>query len=138
MDAFHEYYLDVFKHHYVDFDGRVRRRTYWMFTLFNVGIAVAIAFVLGVVSDGLADFVGGLYALAVLPPGLGLAVRRLHDTGRSGWWALVALVPILGFFVLLYFMVLEGDPGPNEYGPDPKDPVAAGAGLDEFSGVLDR
>ena len=144
MDAFHTYYLDVVKNRYADFEGRARRREYWMFALFNVVVAVgfvAVAGVLGLVSEilaGLFFLLYYLYALAVLVPSLAFTVRRLHDTGRSGWWVLVSVVPFVGGFVLLYFMVVEGDAGPNAYGPDPKDPVSEGAGIGEFAGVLDR
>jgi uncharacterized membrane protein YhaH (DUF805 family) len=56
----------------------------------------------------------------VLLPSLGVAVRRLHDTNRSGWWLLIGLIPIIGGIVLLVFFVLEGTRGPNNHGPDPK------------------
>ena len=49
-----------------------------------------------------------------------MTVRRLHDTGRSGWWILLSLIPVIGALVLLYFMVISGQPQANEYGPDPK------------------
>jgi uncharacterized membrane protein YhaH (DUF805 family) len=63
--------------------------------------------------------------LAILVPYLAVGARRLHDTGRSGWWLLIGLIPIIGAIVLLIFFVLEGTKGPNEYGPDPK---GSGAG----------
>jgi uncharacterized membrane protein YhaH (DUF805 family) len=61
-----------------------------------------------------------LYAAAVLIPGLAVASRRLHDSGRSGWWLLLALIPIIGVIVLLVFFCLEGEPGENQHGPNPK------------------
>ena len=71
-----------------------------------------------------------LYSLAVMLPSIGLGVRRLHDTGRTGWLALLALIPLVNL-VLIYFFVLEGDAGPNEYGPDPK------GGFDDMPGSGD-
>ena len=143
MDAFHEYFVDVLKNHYADFSGRARRKEYWMFVLFQALVAVAILIVAGILGS-ISETLGGLFfllyygfALAVLLPGLALAVRRLHDTGKSGWLVLIGLIPLIGL-ALLYFMVIEGDAGPNLYGPDPKDPFPEGAGIDEFSGVLDR
>lgn len=116
------WYLQVLKK-YAVFRGRARRKEYWVFTLFSVAISI----VLGVVDQalGFADREGagplsGLYSLAVLIPSLAVAVRRLHDTGRSGWWILIGIIPCVGFVVLLIFMIQEGQPEPNEYGPNPK------------------
>ncbi|WP_455430719.1 DUF805 domain-containing protein [Phytohabitans flavus] len=61
-----------------------------------------------------------LLNLALFLPGLAVAVRRLHDTDRTGWWVLIALVPIVGFIVLLVFFLMDGTPGPNRFGPSPK------------------
>jgi uncharacterized membrane protein YhaH (DUF805 family) len=117
------WYLDVLKNRYATFSGRARRKEYWMFFLFNFLIAVGISIMEAIV--GLAGILGGLYALAVLIPGIALTVRRLHDTGRSGWWILIALVPFIGWIILLVFMVLDSQPADNAYGPNPK---AAAAG----------
>ena len=62
----------------------------------------------------------GLYSLALLIPSIAVTVRRLHDTGRTGWWWWIGLVPVIGIIVLLVFMAFEGEPGQNQYGPDPK------------------
>ena len=130
-DAFNEYFLDPIQNHYMDFEGRARRKQYWMFVAFNIAVSIVISIVIGMISDTLASGISGLYSLALLLPGLGLAVRRLHDTGRSGWFLLLVFIPLVNL-ILLYFMVIEGDAGPNEYGPDPKDPMA-----DDLSNVLD-
>ena len=121
-----EWYLDVLKNHYADFDGRARRKEYWMFTLVNIAILIGLSIVssiLGAIWDPL-GWLGYLaymgYALAVLVPGLAAGVRRLHDTGKTGWFLLLGLIPFVGFLIVLYFMAIEGDAGPNEYGPDPK------------------
>jgi uncharacterized membrane protein YhaH (DUF805 family) len=66
-----------------------------------------------------------LYGLALFIPGLAVAVRRLHDIGKSGWMILVALIPLIGGIWLLILLVKEGDSGSNEYGPDPKNPDVA-------------
>ena len=101
-----------------------------MFALINFAISIVITIVVGVVSDSLASIVSMLYSLAVMLPSIGLGVRRLHDTGRTGWLALLALIPLVNL-VLIYFFVLEGDAGPNEYGPDPK------GGFDDMPGSGD-
>jgi len=62
----------------------------------------------------------GIYALGVMIPGMAVSVRRLHDTGRSGWWLLIAFVPVIGAIVFLYFMVLDSNLETNEYGLSPK------------------
>lgn len=73
---------------------------------------------------GDAGVLQSLYALAVLIPSLAVGVRRLHDTGRNGWWLLIGLIPLIGAIVLLVFFFQDSQPGNNEYGPSPK---AAGA-----------
>lgn len=117
------WYLEVVKK-YAVFDGRARRTEYWMFTLFNVLIMLGLT----ILEVGLFDGPGvlaNLYTLAVLLPSIGVAIRRLHDTGRSGWWLLIVLVPLVGWIVFLVFAVLEGDPGSNAYGPNPKEGASA-------------
>jgi uncharacterized membrane protein YhaH (DUF805 family) len=111
------WYLDVLKK-YAVFTGRARRKEYWMFALFNVIIAIALGIIEGIV--GGPGVLGGLYGLAVLIPSIAVGVRRLHDTGRSGWWILIGLVPVIGFIVLIVFFVADSQPGTNGYGPNPK------------------
>ena len=91
---------------YATFDGRARRSEYWWWTLMMI-IASFIPLVNIVVG------LGGLI------PSIAVAVRRLHDTGRSGWWLLLVLVPLVNL-VLLYFYIQDSEPGTNEYGPNPK------------------
>ena len=116
------WYVEVLKK-YAVFSGRARRKEYWYFLLFNI----IIGFVLGLIegTTGLArknpqSILGLIYSLAVLLPGLAVSVRRLHDTGRSGWLVLIALVPFVGGIILLVFMAQDGTPGENQYGPNPK------------------
>jgi len=111
------WYLEVLKK-YAVFSGRAQRMEYWMFFLFNFIIAFALGFIEGIF--GGPGILGTLYSLAVLIPGIAVTVRRLHDTDRTGWWVLIGLVPIIGFIVLLVFMVLDGTEGENKYGPNPK------------------
>lgn len=117
------WYLEALRK-YAVFDGRARRMEYWMFVLINCLIVVVLSVVdtvVGVFSLG--NSVGaltGLYWLVVLVPSVAVTVRRLHDTDRSGWWALLALLPVLGTIVLFVFCVLDGTPGPNRFGENPK------------------
>lgn len=110
-------YIGVLKK-YAVFEGRARRKEYWMFILFNIIVAIVLNIVDGIV--GSSGVLGGLYSLAVLVPAIAVAARRLHDTGRSGWWQLIALVPVIGFLVLLVFYVQDSQPGSNQYGANPK------------------
>ncbi len=112
-----QWYLEVLKK-YVVFNGRSRRKEYWMFILFNVIITVVLGFIERLLK--MPGILSGLYTLAVLIPGIAVTIRRLHDTARTGWWILIGLVPVVGFIVLLIFMALEGTQGENQYGADPK------------------
>jgi uncharacterized membrane protein YhaH (DUF805 family) len=118
------WYLMVLKN-YMGFSGRARRKEYCMYTLFNVIIIVGLqilAAVMAFVSGTLATIFGLLiivYSLGVLLPSIAVAIRRMHDTDRSGWWLLLGLVPLLGI-VILVFACLPGTVGDNRFGPDPK------------------
>ncbi|MET7522290.1 DUF805 domain-containing protein [Streptomyces sp. NPDC005248] len=116
------WYLDVLKK-YAVFSGRARRQEYWMYMLFNY-IAIIVAVVLDVVL-GTLPVITAIYVFAVLLPSLGVTIRRLHDTGRTGWWILFGIVPLAGPITLLVFDCLEGDRSENAYGPDPKSGYAA-------------
>jgi uncharacterized membrane protein YhaH (DUF805 family) len=111
------WYLTVLKR-YTVFTGRAARTEFWMFALFNLIVSI----VLGVVDSvlGLGTLLAGLYSLAVLLPSIGVGIRRLHDTGRSGWWLLISFVPLVGLIVLLVFTIQDSQPGDNQYGPNPK------------------
>jgi len=119
-----EWYLGVLKK-YAVFDGRARRKEYWMFLLFNL---IALAILSGIdIAIGTFPLLYAIYALGVLCPAIGVSIRRLHDTGKSGWWIFISLVPIIGGFWFLYLMVIDGNPGDNQYGPSPKAGTAAAA-----------
>lgn len=113
-----DYFLQALKN-FGDFKGRSRRSEYWYFSLFTV-IFTIVAMVL----DGLLWETPILYftvALAFFVPGLAVAVRRLHDVGRSGWFYLIALIPLIGAIILLVWFCTDSVPGPNKWGPNPKD-----------------
>jgi uncharacterized membrane protein YhaH (DUF805 family) len=112
-----DWYKEVVLNKYAEFAGRAHRAEYWNFFLVNVVIYLALSAVESLV--GIGGALSGLYGLAVLIPGIAAAVRRLHDTGRRGWWVLLALVPVLGTLALLVLLALEGEPGANAYGDSP-------------------
>jgi len=118
------WYLKVLRQ-YADFNGRARRKEYWMFVLFNMIFAIAAMIldnVLGIAIKGVGyGPVYGLYTLAVLIPGLAVSVRRLHDVGKSGWMILIALIPLIGTIWLLVLIVTDSDSGENKYGTNPKE-----------------
>ncbi|MDR0233977.1 MAG: DUF805 domain-containing protein [Zoogloeaceae bacterium] len=114
------WYLEVWKK-YAVFSGRARRMEYWMFFLFNFIIPVAVGYVFAIiVSFDVGVGIIYLYSWVIFIPTLAVTVRRLHDTSRSGWLSLIALVPFIGFLVLLIFMIQDSTPGENEYGANPK------------------
>ncbi|MFI1396061.1 DUF805 domain-containing protein [Streptomyces sp. NPDC020681] len=111
------WYVDVLKK-YAVFSGRARRQEYWMFALFNVVISIVLSIVDNVA--GTSPILGAVYSLLVLLPALGVTVRRLHDTDRSGWWILIGAVPLVGFIILIVFLASEGKAEQNAHGPNPK------------------
>ncbi|HBE68318.1 MAG TPA: DUF805 domain-containing protein [Planctomycetaceae bacterium] len=120
MNDFVNNYVNVVKNA-LNFEDRTSRREYWMFFAANFAIAIALCIV-----DGLTGLpiLSLLYMVAMLLPGIAAAVRRLHDTGRSGWWMLAGLVPIVGPIGLLVLMVLPGTAKANEFGAPPMTQVA--------------
>ena len=117
------WYLEVLKK-YAVFDGRARRKEYWYFILFNTIISIVLAIfdsLIGSFSPKVGmGLLGGIYMLAVLVPGIGVSIRRLHDTNRSGWWLLIALIPFIGSIVLIVFLASDSKPEENQYGTNPK------------------
>ena len=107
---------------YAVFSGRATRKEHWMFFLGNIIIILVLAVIegtAGIAPETEQSVLGALYGLAILIPSYAVAARRMHDTGRSGWWLLLMLVPIAGFLVIV-FLVSDSQPGDNEYGPNPK------------------
>lgn len=116
---------------YVDFQGRARRSEYWLFYLLFMIIYVVVLVSSGGLDEAgpgptglglIVSLIGGLAILGMVIPLLAVGVRRLHDTNRSGWWLLLSLIPVIGGLVVFVFTVLPGTPGPNRFGPDPKQP----------------
>lgn len=127
---------------YADFTGRARRSEYWLFALFVALVQMTTGILSWFVGGDLGDDAFATPASAVIAllyfgfclyvfiPSLAVSFRRLHDSGRTAWWLLLFLIPILGHLVLLIFMILDGTPGANRFGDDPKaaSPAAATVG----------
>lgn len=114
------WYLEVLKK-YAVFGGRAGRPEYWYFVLFNIIVSLVLGFLDGLFgtfnSGARIGLLGGIYSLAVLCPSIGVGIRRLHDIDRSGWWLFISLIPIVGWIILLVWMIRESDSGANQYGP---------------------
>lgn len=111
------YYVHVLKN-YANFNGRARRSEYWWYTLINILIVTGITVISSIIP--ILFFLYPIYMLATLIPSLAVAVRRMHDSNKSGWMLLVSLIPIIGGIWLLILLLTEGTKGDNQYGPDPK------------------
>lgn len=103
------WFLDPIQKHYADFEGRVGRQEFWMFILVSFGLNVVLE-VLQI------EILSMIVSLALIVPTLALGARRLHDTGRSGWWQLLALVPVIGWIVLIVWCAEKTAPADNQYG----------------------
>ena len=115
----------VLKTNYANFNGRARRSEYWYYTLFTIIVELVLTViqkltsgvpVVGLIVNILIVIIG----LALFIPGLALCFRRLHDTGRSGIWILIGLIPLIGEIILIVFFVQDSQPGDNKYGANPK------------------
>ncbi|BAW97209.1 hypothetical protein NIES970_21560 [[Synechococcus] sp. NIES-970] len=117
FEEFKDYYINAWLN-YTNFSGRTRRKEFWYVFIVNL----AISFVLSVLEQtflgALASLLSIVYSLAFLLPGIALGIRRLHDTGRSGWWLLISLVPIIGAIVLIVFFASPSVSGQNQYNAD--------------------
>jgi uncharacterized membrane protein YhaH (DUF805 family) len=117
------YYFEAFRK-YAVFNGRATRREYWYFTLVNILAVLGV----GLIDQFMGTFnfavgygpLSAIYTLTMILPGLGVSIRRLHDTGRSGWWFLITIIPVIGLLVFLYFALLDSDPDSNDYGVSTK------------------
>jgi uncharacterized membrane protein YhaH (DUF805 family) len=101
---------------YVNFSGRACRSEYWYWVLFIILadiVAGIIDYLLGM------QIVSSLFGLVTLLPGIAVSIRRLHDLDRTGWWILLALIPLIGWIILLIWYISKGTDGPNRFGPDP-------------------
>jgi uncharacterized membrane protein YhaH (DUF805 family) len=121
-----DWFLDAFKYKYVDFSGRARRTEYWMFMLFHVPIIFILAFLSGMMDEAewmnIPMFLLVIYFLMSFLPALAITIRRLHDTGKSGWFYLLAIIPYVGGIILLIFTVQDSESTTNKWGPNPKTP----------------
>ena len=129
MEKFN-WYFSFIKDNYTNFKGRLRRRDYWTFVLMTIVIELAIYFVVyvltyifggeAVTAASICSTIVGIIGILLLLPSLGISIRRLHDTNKSGWLLLLAIIPIIGSIILLIIACIEGTRGPNKYGEDPK------------------
>ena len=125
--------IKSFWSNYATFKGRARRSEYWFIQLFLIITNVAVGAIDLVLMNGDVDrfianggggIVGLVWILVTIVPALAVLVRRLHDTGKSGWWVLMGFVPFAGAIVLFVFTVLDSTSGENKYGPSAKDAPA--------------
>ncbi|GGL05319.1 DUF805 domain-containing protein [Deinococcus radiotolerans] len=120
-------FMEVVTRKYAQFTGRARRREYWMFALVGIILSLILRvldYILGLSADAFSG--GALTAvgnLALLVPHLAVASRRLHDTGRSGWWQLIGFIPLIGTVALIVFLATDSAEGGNKWGPNPKAPA---------------
>ncbi|MBZ0128968.1 MAG: DUF805 domain-containing protein [Rhodobacteraceae bacterium] len=107
---------------YVTFEGRAPRSEYWWWVVFllagNLATAFLEATIIGIAGNG-PPLMSSVFSLVVFLPHLAVMVRRLHDTNRSGFWFFIVFVPLVGWLILLYFLIIEGTRGPNDFGADP-------------------
>ncbi|MDR1730452.1 MAG: DUF805 domain-containing protein [Prevotellaceae bacterium] len=114
-----EWFLKVLRQ-YADFEGRARRKEFWMFTLFYCIFNVVAGIIDGLLGFRVGIF-GGILALGLLIPSLAVSVRRLHDIGKSGWWLFLLLIPVIGWIIIFVWDCQDSQPGENQYGPNPKE-----------------
>lgn len=125
-----DWYLDVIKNNYANFNGRARRKEYWMFNLINAVIIIALYLIMinSIKNyDGKSSNLGfiaiillAIYVIATFIPSLAVTVRRLHDIDKSGWWCLISFIPF-GDIVLFILTCFDSTKGNNKFGPNPKE-----------------
>lgn len=98
---------------FADFEGRARRKEFWMFYLFIITVSIVLGMVSGIISPEGVGMIAVIFQIGILIPYISVSIRRMHDVGKSGWYILIPLYNLILF-------VSDGDKGPNEYGPDPK------------------
>lgn len=122
MNEFIDNFKSILQTKYALFTGRARRKEFWQFQVVAFAISIVLMIVDGILGTKTASgigILGGIFSLAILLPNIGVLIRRLHDTDRSGWWVLLGLIPIANI-ALLVFMFIQGTVGSNRFGPDPK------------------
>jgi len=119
-----EWYIKVLTN-YSNFDGRARRMEYWMFQLINLLFSLGLLLVGLLLGLGFGAFpfafISIIYAIGIFIPSIAVTVRRLHDTGKSGWVILLGFIPFVGAIILLVFLLSDSTYGTNQYGPNPKE-----------------
>ncbi|GGO93091.1 DUF805 domain-containing protein [Stakelama pacifica] len=138
------YWMTLPVKRYFQMSGRSRRKEYWMFWLFTILVGIVAGILDTLLGFGSLDStsssaswtysgpISSLCSLFFLIPSVTVAARRLHDSDRSAWWLLLLLIPLLGWFVLFIFMVMDGTRGANRFGPDPKDPAGGNDAQEVF------
>lgn len=114
-------FMTAVKHvlnNFANFQGRARRSEFWWWILFTVIVSVVAQVIDGAIGMPIVYIVS---SLALLIPGIAVAIRRMHDTGRSGWWLFIVLIPLVGVILYIYWFVQRGTVGANDWGPDPYD-----------------
>ncbi|MBN8202994.1 MULTISPECIES: DUF805 domain-containing protein [Bacillaceae] len=109
-----------------NFSGRSRRKDYWMFILFTFVISIILTVIEMALGLEITEDIGiltTLFSVIMIIPSLSVTVRRLHDTGKSGWWILISLIPLIGGIIILIFTLMDSEPGSNKYGPNPKKAI---------------
>jgi uncharacterized membrane protein YhaH (DUF805 family) len=117
-----KYFIDVLNK-YAVFTGRARRKEYWMFVLFYTILSIVLGILLFTIEKrtGISlKWVTWVFGLFFFLPSLGVSIRRLHDTGRTGWWLFISIIPFIGAIIIFIFLILDSTPGDNQYGPNPK------------------
>ncbi|MCO6552162.1 MAG: DUF805 domain-containing protein [Gilliamella sp.] len=112
------WFIDCITKNYANFNGRARRKEYWMFVLFYIILTFITIIIDKMIGSPLA--ITAILVLALFLPSLAVTVRRLHDTSKSGWWILLQFIPYIGGIIILVFCVMDSTPGSNQYGENPK------------------
>lgn len=128
MAGFIQNYVDCITKKFCKFSGRANRSEYWLFVLANLIVEILLYILMAIIGFGAGSAGGALaiyaliviYGIAIILPSLGLTVRRLHDSGRGGGWIFIALIPLIGALVLLFFMIVDGTEGENRFGARPE------------------
>ncbi len=128
-----DWYIKVVRDNYANFEGRARRKEYWMFVLINTIISFVLGFVDGIISGPEGWILGVVYTLAVMIPSIAVSVRRFHDINKSGWWVLgLSLFVVVGWIWGLVLACQDSDIGDNSYGSSDKYPDGNDEGDDDF------
>jgi uncharacterized membrane protein YhaH (DUF805 family) len=112
------WFIDCITKNYANFNGRARRKEYWMFVLFSAILVFIVAIIDKMIGSHLVITI--ILVLVLFLPNLAVTVRRLHDTSKSGWWVLLQFIPCIGSIIMFVFCVLDSTPGSNQYGENPK------------------